>query len=137
MYFHGSPTRLEPGTVIVPGDTIGSDHNGAPTGHQHVYMTAVDGWSMSELHPDDRLGCIDPLDYALQDAYLWGFGADEGPYVHIVEPLGGVEYDPHTDAGPAARRTTSARVVAVLEGPREDLLDIYTDWQRSTSEAAA
>lgn len=137
MYFHGSPHYLTPGTILEPGEKVGYEHNGVTHGCQHVYMTADDGWSISDLHPDDRLGTADTLDFALQDAYLWGYGDAEGPYLHIVEPLGPIEYDPHWDAGPAARRTTTARVIAVLEGPREELLAKYKEWKRINRQPAA
>ena len=60
MYFHGSPRYLTPGTILEPGEKVGYEHNGVTHGCQHVYMTADDGWSISDLHPDDRLGTAEP-----------------------------------------------------------------------------
>lgn len=116
MFFHGSPTKLAPGTTIRPGAQLGLRHNGGDS--SYVYMTADTGWSMSQIHPDDRMGCTDALEYALKDAYLWGYGGvDDQPYVHVVTPLGQIFEDPHYDAGPAACRTTAAQVIAVLDAP--------------------
>lgn len=121
MYFHGSSTRMEPGAILVPGTTRDIEY-----GCAHVYMTTDSGFSLTEA--EETFGARTAREFAIIDAYYWGQdpGTNDG-YVHVVEPLGPIELDPHYDVSPACLRTTSAEVIAVFQGP--NLAEQIKQWE--------
>lgn len=133
MYFHGSPTRLEPGTILQPGRHLGLRHNGACSAH--VYMTCDTCFSLTEAQDVEYFGARTTREYAIYDAAAWGRDEhDEAGFVHVVEPLGPVEADPHVDVDPDCVRTTHARVVAVFSGA--DLPHQIHQWERHRAATA-
>lgn len=134
MFYHGSPKRIEPGEILRPGATRGEYHN-CPN-CEHVYITTGMGVSLTEALFHDSSIEADTIDQlAIQEAGWWGRGESDVSYVHVVTPLGPLEFDPHVDVSPVCLRTTSARVEAVFEFIGRDTVDRVEDWVRS--EAAA
>lgn len=134
-YYHGTATPLSPGTILVPGETIGITRNGRST---HVYVTH-DDFSMSEIE-DAPTSIRSAPEFARYDASVWGaFAADnvcnrhpshfkvlrdnerdlnkgldalsECVYLYEVEPLGTLEYDDAHDVQEGSARVAKARVL--------------------------
>ena len=115
MFFHGSPTKLAPGTTIRPGAQLGLHHDGGDS--SYVYMTADTGWSMSQIHPGRSHGLHRRTRICTERRVPLGLRGSETTSRTPVAPLGQIFEDPHYDAGPAACRTTAAQVIAVLDAP--------------------
>lgn len=110
-YFHGSPTRQEPGTILRPGAELDPPVSASGADSSSVFATTDQGLCLEELDLEDRLGAHTPEQFAVFDAFLWGACCedDDAPHpepthVHVIEPLTPVDLDVHTDASIAARR---------------------------------
>lgn len=114
MFFHGTNVDLPIGAILVPGVELESSNYGRSS---HVYMTHDDFTPESD---DDA-----PYDVALREALAWGRTAcmlaeesgdgEQSAFVYVVEPLGAVEADGSEDVGSEAVRTSSARIVGVMD----------------------
>lgn len=114
MFFHGTNVDLPIGAILVPGVELDSSNYGRSS---HVYVTH-DGFMPED--PD-----VDPYDVALREAFAWARTAcmiaeessdeEQSAFVYIVEPLGAVEEDGSEDVGAEAVRTSSARIVGVMD----------------------
>lgn len=117
-FYHGTNADLEIGDILVPGEVLSVSANYGRSAH--VYMTT------------DEFGANN--DTAIREAYMWARTAcmvaedeeiEEDPcaYVYVVEPLGAVEADGGEDVGEEAVRTSTARIVGIVDG--YDLLSDY------------
>lgn len=111
MFFHGSPRRHLPGTILLPGDQLDPpvSTNGADS--SAVFATTDGGFTLDELDPDDRYGAETTEQFAFFDAFLWGACCEDDDvphaletYVYVIEPLTDVDLDVAADAGIAAIR---------------------------------
>lgn len=104
MFLHGSRNNLNVGDILVPGESIGKSDNG---GHsKHVYITATDGYSLSECEEGSYYN--NTFEYAVAEALYWG--GDK--YVYVVEPLAEISYDDTDRYSPSSFKTEKAKIVS-------------------------
>lgn len=107
MYLHGSRNELNVGDILVPGEGIGKSDNG---GHsKHVYITATDGYSLSECEEGNLYSRT--FEYAVAEALYWGGER----YVYVVEPLGKVSYDETDLYSASSFKTDKAKILNKYE----------------------
>lgn len=123
VYFHGSPLRLEPGTILLPGAKLQPPRSTNGADSTAVFASSSEGYTLDEVLLEDRLGARDLIGYAARNAFYWGACCEDeherSTFVHLVEPLGAVEWDPLA-VTLADRRMPAARVLAVYEAHSPD-----------------